>query len=320
MGNLPSDRVTDSRPFANVGVDYCGPFYVKERRHRNRARVKIYVAVFTCFATKAIHLETVSDMTTEAFLAALKRFIARRGLCVNIYSDNGSNFRGADNELAETFRNLKEDDTVKEFLTGKEICWHFMPALSPHFGGLWEAAVKAFKHHLKRVIGEELFTNEQFNTFVIEVEAILNSRPLTPLSSDPNDPSVLTPGHFLIGDALTALPEAGFVATPANRLSYWQHLQKVKRDFWSRWQKEYLNHLNVRHKWSSGSHEIKEGTVVVLKNDNLPPLCWKLGCIENTHPGPDGIIRAVTVRTAEGLYRRNVKQLAPLPITDTIGN
>ncbi|XP_029054752.2 uncharacterized protein LOC114882037 [Osmia bicornis bicornis] len=313
MGNLPAARVTENRPFYNCGVDYCGPFYIKERRYRNRARVKTYVAIFTCFATKAVHLEVASDLTTEAFIAAFKRFIARRGLCRNVYSDNGTNFIGADNELSELYKTLSDDERLRRFLTDKEISWHFMPALSPHFGGLWEAAVKSFKHHVRRVVGDELFTFEQFNTFVIETEAILNSRPLTPLSTDPNDPSALTPGHLLIGNSLTCPAETDFRTTPTNRLSHWQHIQKVKQDFWSRWHKEYIHQLNVRQKWTTGSHNIKEGTVVVLKEDNLPPLCWHLGRIQQVNPGADRIIRAVTVRTANGVYKRNVKRLAPLP-------
>ncbi|CAK9801128.1 hypothetical protein ANTQUA_LOCUS2707 [Anthophora quadrimaculata] len=313
MGNLPATRVTAARPFYNCGVDYCGPFYVKERRFRNRARVKIYVAVFTCFATKAVHLEVAGDLTTEAFIAALKRFIARRGICRNIYSDNATNFVGADNELTALYRSLSKDERLRRFVTDKAISWHFIPALSPHFGGLWEAAVKSFKHHVKRVVGDELFTLEQFTTFAIEVEAILNSRPLTPLSADPNDPSALTPGHFLIGDSLTSVTEIDFSGTPTNRLSTWQHIQKVKQHFWARWHKEYINHLNERRKWITGSHHIREGTIVVLKEDNLPPLTWHLGRVEATHPGADGVIRAVTVRTSHGTYRRNVRQLAPLP-------
>lgn len=276
------------------------------------------MAVFVCFATKAVHLEVVSDLTTEAFIAALKRFIARRGICKNIYSDNGTNFVGANNELMKHHQVVSRDERLKHFLTTKEISWHFMPALSPHFGGLWEAAVKSFKHHVKRVVGEELFTYEQFTTFVIEIEAILNSRPLTPLSSDPNDLTALTPGHFLIGDSLTCITEIDFSETPSNRLSAWQHIQKVKQDFWARWHKEYIHQLNLRHKWTKGSHDINQGTVVVLKDDNLPPLCWHLGRVEQVHPGADGIIRAVTVRTNNGVYKRNVKKLAPLPDTDNV--
>ncbi|XP_076384330.1 uncharacterized protein LOC143262581 [Megalopta genalis] len=180
-------------------------------------------------------------------MAALKRFVARRGACQNTYSDNGTNFVGADNELREICRTLPRDERLQNFLTTKGITWHFTPVLSPHFGGLWEAAVKAFKHYIKRVVGEELFTFEQFNTFVIEVEAVLNSRPLTPLSSDPNDTSPLTPGHFLIGSSLTAIAETDFRAIPNNRLSNWQHIQKVKQHFWTRWQKEYINHSPIQN-------------------------------------------------------------------------
>ncbi|XP_076377800.1 uncharacterized protein LOC143259438 [Megalopta genalis] len=273
MGNLPAARVTEDRPFSNCGVDFCGPFYIKERRHRNRTRLKVFVAVFICFSTKAIHLEVVSDMTTEAFIGALRRFISRRGICKNIYSDNGTNFVGANNMLSEIHEILHNgENKIRHFLTEKQISWHFIPTLSPNFGVLREAAVKCFKHHVKRVVGEELFSFEQFNTFVIEVEAILNSRPLTPLSSDPNDPIALTPGHFLIGDSLTSFPEIDFRKTPSNRLYNWQHIQKVKQDFWSRWYKEYINQLNVRQRWTKGSPNITEGTIVVLKEDNLPPL------------------------------------------------
>ncbi|XP_076230255.1 uncharacterized protein LOC143175832 [Nomia melanderi] len=265
---------------------------------------------------KAVHLEVVSDMTTEAFIAALKRFISRRGICRNIYSDNGTNFVGANNELTRLYQDLQGDDVLRHFLTDKEMSWHFIPSISPNFGGLWEAAVKSFKHHLRRVMGDNLYTFEHFNTIVIEIEAILNSRPLTPLSSDPNDPSALTPAHFLIGNSLTGMPETNFHDVPSNRLSSWQHAQKVKQDFWTRWHKEYIHHLNVRQKWTRGSHEIKTGSLVVLKNDHLPPLQWDLGRIETVHTGSDGVIRAVTVRTANGTCKRNVKQLALLPTED----
>ncbi|XP_076661056.1 uncharacterized protein LOC143364804 [Halictus rubicundus] len=316
MGNLPAARVTEGRPFINSGIDYCGPFFIKERQFRNRTRVKVYVAVFICFATKAVHLEVVSDLTTEAFIAALKRFIARLGMCKNLYSDNGTNFVGANNELTELHQTLSKDEKFNHFLTSKSISWHFMPALSPHFGGLWEAAVKSFKHHVKRVVGEELFTYEQFTTFVIEIEAILNSRPLTPLSSDPNDISALTPGHFLIGGSLTCITETDFSKSPSNRLSNWQHIQKVKQDFWTRWHKEYIHQLNLRQMEQRVSrHQHRDHRT--LKDDHLPPLCWHLGRVQQVHPGTDGIIRAVTVRTINGTYKRNVKRLAPLPDSDS---
>ena len=316
MGNLPQARITESRPFTNVGVDYCGPFFIKEKRHRNRNRIKAYVAVFVCLAVKAVHLELVSDLTSEAFIAALRRFIARRGFCVNIYSDNGTNFVGANNNLRELQQLLRSDDhneKVQTFLADRSIEWHFIPPQAPHFGGLWEAAVKSFKYHLKRVAGADLFTFEDFNTLIIEIESILNSRPLTSISSDPNDFLVLTPGHFLIGDSITSLRERDFTETPPNRLSSWQHIQKVKQHFWTRWHQEYLNELTTRNKWSRGDHPIEKGTVVLIRDDHVPSMQWALGRISEVHPGSDGIIRTVTVKTATNVLNRAVKKLVPLP-------
>ncbi|CAK9796167.1 hypothetical protein ANTPLA_LOCUS675 [Anthophora plagiata] len=319
MGNLPAMRVNEELPFSNVGIDYCGPLYIKEKKFRNRNKIKVYVVVFVCLTIEAIHLELVSDLTTEAFLASLKRFIARRGKCKNIYSDNGTNFIGANNELKELHKLLTSkthQSTVDAFLTNEGTHWHFIPPQTPNFGGLWEAGVRSFKHHLRRVVGNELFTYEELNTVVVQIEAILNSRPITSMSSDPNDFRALTPGHFLIGRPLTALPEYDFRYTPTNRLSHWHYLEKVKRDFWVRWHKEYLNELNHRQKWTQGQHSIKEGSLVVLRDDNLPPLQWALGRVVRTYPGSDDIILIVDVKTSTGTYQRNVRKLAPLPQTE----
>ncbi|XP_015122234.1 uncharacterized protein LOC107044737 [Diachasma alloeum] len=314
MSNLSTARVTEAKPFSNVGVDYCGPFYVKEKKHRNRNRVKVWVAVFVCFVVKAVHLEVVTDLTTEGFIAALKRFVARRGKPRNIHSDNGSNFIGASNEIKELYSFLQSkehNDKIHKHLADQGITWHFIPPLSPHFGGLWEAGVKSFKHHLKRIC-DDLVTLEQFNTLVIEIEAILNSRPLTPISTDPNDLIVLTPGHFLTGDSLMSLPEPDFSETPDNRLSAWELIQKKQQEFWRRWYKEYLNEQTLRQKWNQGSHDIQDGTVVILREDNLPPRQWSLGRVIQVYPGSDGTVRIVKVKTAKGELERNVRRLSPL--------
>ncbi|XP_078051509.1 uncharacterized protein LOC144477649 [Augochlora pura] len=316
MGNLPPPRVTESRPFSNVGVDYCGPFYIKEKKHRNRGKIKVYVVVFVCLAVKAVHLELASDLTSEAFIAALRRFIARRGHCTHLYSDNGSNFVGASNEfreLRELLKSVDHQNNIQTFLSERSIQWNFIPPQAPHFGGLWEAAVKSFKYHLRRVAGNELFTFENFNTLITEIEAVLNSRPLTPISSDANDPLALTPGHFLIGDSLTSLRERDFRDAPSNRLSSWQQIQQIKQHFWNRWRREYLNELTCRHKWATGSHSIKEGTIVILREDNTPPLQWPLGKVVKIHPGSDGIARAATVKIGTKVLDRSIKRLVPLP-------
>ncbi|XP_043492375.1 uncharacterized protein LOC122517844 [Polistes fuscatus] len=222
MSDLPANRLQQMRPFLHTGVDFCGPVFLKEKQYRNRGRIKAYVAIFVCFSTKAVHLELASDLTTETFLAALRRFMARRGKSSDIYSNNATNFVGAANVL---------QDRVSRKLSDEGIRWHFIFPRSPHFGGIWEAAVKSFKHHLIRVIGETLLTYEAMQTYVLEIEAILNSRPLTPLSDDPNDLRTLTPGHFLIGDSLTSLPEHDHRDLPCNRLSHWQQIQQMRQHF-----------------------------------------------------------------------------------------
>lgn len=161
---------------------------------------------FICLATKAIHLEYVDDYATTGFLSAFRRFASRRGLSSDIYSDNGTNFQGADRELSVAFQNLVADPLLKDSIANDNITWHFIPSSAPHFGGLWEAGVKAFKHHLKRVIDARILSQLEFATLLCQIEACLNSRPISALHADPNEFSVLTPGHFLIGRSLISPP------------------------------------------------------------------------------------------------------------------
>ncbi|XP_071580460.1 uncharacterized protein [Temnothorax nylanderi] len=175
----------------------------------------------------AVHLEAVSDYTTEAFLAAFRRFTSRRGLCAEVFPDCDTNFVGTDRVLREVFRAASPDGRrIANAATAEGIKWHFNPPAAPHFGGLWEAAVKSTKHHLRRVIGETTLTFEELSTFLAQVEAWLNSRPLQALSDDPDDVSALTPGHFLIGAPLLDVPEPSLTEKNDNALSRWQHLQK----------------------------------------------------------------------------------------------
>ncbi|XP_011705890.1 PREDICTED: uncharacterized protein LOC105461097 [Wasmannia auropunctata] len=181
----------------------------------------------------------------------------------------------------------RHKDKVFKFAGQHRINWHFIPPLAPHFGGLWESSVKSFKHHFKRVVGDCLFTFEELNTFTIEVEGILNSRPITSISSDPNDLLVLSPAHYLIGKPITSLPEENLVSIPITRLSSWQHIMKVRQDFWSRWSLEYLNELQTRNKWIKNGPKLDVGTVVLLKDKNLPCTKWSLGRITKKSPDED---------------------------------
>ncbi|XP_030754386.1 uncharacterized protein LOC115881149 [Sitophilus oryzae] len=148
MGDLPKRRVTPSPPFYVTGVDYAGPFLIKDRQGRGCRTSKAYIAVFVCFATRALHLELVSALTTEAFLATLKRFVGRRGKPAQMYSDNGTNFKGAYNELSKLADFLQNNaNSLVEAIENKGISWSFIPASSPHFGGLWESGVRTVKYH-----------------------------------------------------------------------------------------------------------------------------------------------------------------------------
>lgn len=189
-------------------------------RGRGRKTSKSYISLFICFSTKAIHLEAVSDLSSDVFIAALKRFVRRRGCPQRIYCDNATNFVGARNELHEIRQCIiQEAKTItNDFCIPRGINWNFIPPASPHMGGLWEAGVKSCKFHLKRMIGSALLTFEELATVLIQIEACLNSRPIYQLPSTPTDLQPLTPGHFIIGEALTAIPELDSSNVAINRL------------------------------------------------------------------------------------------------------
>ncbi|XP_050315358.1 uncharacterized protein LOC126749716 [Anthonomus grandis grandis] len=315
MGNLPKTRITPSRPFSVSGVDYAGPFSLRDRKGRNFRTNKAYIALFVCFATKAIHLELVSDLTSECFLAALYRFMSRRGKCIQIYSDQGTTFVGALNELNSFLKG--HSSTISDKLANQGIQWNFIPPRAPHFGGLWESSVKSVKFHLKRVVGSLSLTFEDFSTIITQIEACLNSRPLCPLSDNPNDPNPLTPAHFLIGEPLTTCPQVDLLGVAENRLSKYQHRQQMVQHFWSRWVKECIAELQIRTKWKQNYPQLlKLGVLVLIMEDGLPPLKWRTGRVVQIFPGGDGIVRTVLVRTAAGEYKRPVTKIAVLPIYD----
>ncbi|XP_055527359.1 uncharacterized protein LOC129719980 [Wyeomyia smithii] len=317
MGELPSSRVTVARPFARTGIDYFGPVYVRPAPRKHA--VKAYVALFICLCTKAVHLELVTDLSTDRFLQALRRFVARRGRCSDIYSDNGTNFVGARNKLQEflkLLRNQRHHEIVARECASEGIQWHFTPPGAPHFGGLWEAAVKSAKRHLLKLVGENPVSPEDFITLLTQVEGCLNSRPLTPMSDDPNDLEPLTPSHFLVGSSLQAIPEPNLESVPFNRLNQWQQMQRNLQEFWRRWRREYLNQLQARQKRWKPPVQIQIGKLVVIQDDNLPPMRWRMGRITAIHPGDDNVVRVVTVKTSSGVLVRPVEKLCILPVPD----
>ncbi|XP_025405143.1 uncharacterized protein LOC112679520 [Sipha flava] len=193
MAALPSFRVREAHPFSVVGIDYARPLEIKEFSLRKSRIVKVYIALFVCMTTKAVHLESVTALSTDAFRLTLDRFVARRGVPISIYSDCSTNFVGAARQL----RHLVNHSDSRSQLAGHITCnWHFNPPAAPHFGGIWEAAVKSAKSLLIRAMSSQVWTLEEFTTILCRVEAALNSRLLVPASPDPNDLECLTPGHL----------------------------------------------------------------------------------------------------------------------------
>lgn len=314
MGQLPSPRVTPNKAFLYSGVDYAGPINVRMSKGRGNKSYKGYIALFICLSTRAIHIEAVSDMTSKGFLAAFKRFVARRGHCAELHSDNGTNFVGAARELQELFNEEKSKfiPELVECLANNGTKWNFIPPHAPNFGGLWEAGIKSTKYHLRRVIGNSTLTFEELTTVLAQIEACLNSRPLSGV--DENELTVLTPGHFLVGEPLVLVPDSNFERANISSLRRWQLTQRMLQDYWRQWSQDYLNQFLQRHKWAHQNPEPAVGGIVLIKEDDLPPGKWLLGKIELKHPGPDGITRVVTVRTKGSLIKRPITKLAILPV------
>lgn len=319
MADLPSERVTISRPFAHCGVDYAGPFKISSYRGRGAmVEVSGYVAIFVCFASKAVHLELVGNLTAKAFLSALDRFIIRRQHVRHMHSDNGTNFVAADKELRATLETWNSSE-VMNHLSAKNIEWHFNTPLASHQGGLWERAVQSMKYHFRRIMSEHVLTFEEMYTVLVRIEAVMNSRPLTTLSDDPTDMTAITPGHFIVGGQMLRPLGPKVANVPMNRLSSWETMHRIEQDFWNRWSNDYLTELQQRNKWFRTSDNLKLGDLVYVRNENVPPCEWARGRIVNVYPGRDQLVRNVRVRTEKGEYDRPIHKLCPIPLMDPEG-
>lgn len=317
MGDLPSYRLNETLPFTFVGIDYAGYFSIKSSNLRNAPYVKGYIAVFVCLTTRAIHLEVVSDQTTDRFIQAFKRFISRRGIPAKMYSDNAGNFTGAAKEIQISLDQAlaQTDSSINALLQAKRIKWSFIPARAPHFGG-WESSVKLMKHHIKRVLGEVRLCFEDFTTLIIEIEAIVNSRPMWSIPSRTDEFEALTPGHFIMFKAPNTLPEPNIDHIPRNRLNQYQYLQRLRSDFWRLWSQEYISTLQNRKKWRETQPNVQPGQIVLVSEDTEQPSQWSLGKIVAVHPGKDGLVRAADVYCRSKTLSRPIHKLSLLPIID----
>lgn len=295
-GNLPLERLDHlMRPFTNIGLDYFGPIDISIGRRRE----KRYVALYTCLFTRAIHLEVIGSLSSDSALLSFKRFIARRGSPAVIYSDNGTNFVGA-NRVPQSLHG----DDVKEFATNHQIKWRFIPPSSSFMGGAWERLVRTVKTALKSSSPRE----EILTTFFLEAECIINSRPLTYVPSSQEAPEAVTPFHFILGASSITPWAASLSDADLSRRCDWRKTLRLADNFWSRWFKEYLPTLHARG-FRRSYWNISVGDVVFVADSNLPRGSWPLGRVVKVIMGTDGMVRVADVRTRAGTLRRPSRRL-----------
>lgn len=309
---LPPERVTKALPFEVTGIDFAGPLYTKDQG-RNK---KSYILLFTCAVTRAIHLELVTDMSIDSFLKAFRRFVARRGVCRVIFSDNAKTFQRASRDLRRLWKTIRGKE-LQNYFAEHRIQWNFIAERAPWWGGFWERLVRSVKPSLKKVLGNSYCTFEELATILTEIEAVINSRPLTYVSAEATEVEPLTPSHFLVGKRLTSLPTStseDATPRPNNLERSWKYRQRITDQFWRRWQKEYLNSLRSAHFYvPTSSNAIKEGTAVLVYEHLLPRQLWEMGVVAEVLIGRDGRIRACMVRLPSGtVIRRPVQLLYPL--------
>ena len=305
--DLPPDRVTPGEPaFSSVGVDYFGPIPVK----RGRGQEKKYGCLFTCLATRAIHIEVADTLGADSFINCLQRFMARRGEPKLILSDNGTNFVGAERELR---REMTAWNTgrIQDELNERGIRWLFNPPAASHMGGVWERQIRTVRKVLAGLTREQILSHEMLTTLLVVAKGIINNRPITPVSSDPRDLEPLTPNHLLIHRPVTALPGL-FNEEDMKRNKRWRQVEYLADVFWRRWTKEYLPLLRQRTKWQEPQRNVREGDFVLVLEHQLARNQWPVGRVLDVRKGKDGLVRSARVRVRGNEIERPITKLSVL--------
>ena len=300
MADLPEDRLESCPPFTNCGLDVAGPWKIQRGKatRRTPGEIKIWVLLITCLSSRAIHVELLSSLDTPTFKNALSRFIAIRGTCKRLRSDQGSNFIGAQSENQEADVDVKE---LQKSMNNRGIEWEFNPPQASHFGGVWERKIGALKRVLEGTLvlmGPRRLNYDELHTFVVEAASIVNSTPLWEVSDDPNDPQPLTPAMLLtLRDSPHPAPPEEF--SEDDMLTYgksrWRRVQYLADQFWVRWRRDYLQLLQERSKWTKKRDNIKRGDIVLLREKNTKRNTWPLGRISKVKLSKDEMVRSLDV-------------------------
>lgn len=308
MADLPPSRLRIYKPpFYSTGVDCFGPFTVKIGRRTE----KRWGIVYKCLTTRCVHLDLLEHLDTDAFLLSLRRFIARRGTPFELLCDNGTNFVGGERELREAFNAMAPQ--LQEQLAKQKISFQFNPPSAPHFGGAWEREVRSVKTALRVVLKEQSVPEPVLQTVLIEVEGILNAKPLGYVSADAADPDPITPNVLLMGRRDSSLPQALYDSSRILGTRRWRHSQVLADNFWSTFIRRYLPTLQGRPKWRTDGDQLTADQVVLIVDPQLPRALWPVGRVTETYPGADGRIRTASVKVKDKTYVRPVARLIRLP-------
>ncbi len=279
MADLPLTRQRHFRPaFYLTGMDCFGPFLIKIGQ-RNEKRWGI---IFKCMTTRATHLDLTS-IDSDSFLMALRQFIARRGKPYELLCDQGTNFKGGERELNDAFTTLQ--DELQSHLANQQIKFTYNPPSAPHFSGCLEREIHSIKAALRVTIGAQTVTEEVLRTILIEVEGILNSKPLGYTSSDVADLDPITPYCFLIGRRDESLPQVIYQESEILSRRRWRHSQLLAEHFWRHFLKYYLPDLQARQKWKTEKKTLEIGDVVLIVDPQLLCALWPVGRITQVFPG-----------------------------------
>ncbi|KAG7470266.1 hypothetical protein JOB18_028772 [Solea senegalensis] len=318
MSNLPQDRLSMEPPFTNVGMDVFGPWSVSARRTRGgHAESKRWAVIFTCLCIRAIHIEVIESLNSSSFINAFRRFLAIRGPVKQIRSDRGTNFIGASKDLG--IPSNVDERPVEQFLSERGCVWTFNTPHSSHMGGVWERMIgitrRILDSMLLQMVSSKL-THEVLTTFLAEVTAIVNNRPLVPVSTDPTDPFVLTPASLLNQKTGPCPAPIGDFGDRDLLKQQWRRVQSLSNTFWQRWRQQYLSTLQIRRKWISDQPSLEKGSVVLLRDDQCKRNDWPLGIITDVYPSKDGRVRKVQVKVIKkngpNFYIRPVNQMVLL--------
>ncbi|UYV68600.1 hypothetical protein LAZ67_6000173, partial [Cordylochernes scorpioides] len=303
IGIKEEDR--DAAVFEIAGVDLTGHLILKNKK-------KAWIVIFTCAVYGGVHLELVTSLSMEAFLQAFRRFIARRGRPLIVYSDNGTNFKGMANALKKIdFSRLKCDPTLKN------ITWKFIPPGAPWWGGWWERLIGMMKQLLFRILGQTSLGYEELSTVMCDVESLMNTRPLTYLTKESEDLAPLTPSLFLHEVREVGVPDLDLIDNQTLSRKY-QYIKRVREDLRERFRIEYFGFLRQETRRLKTTIPFKVGDMVLIGQESLKRLHWPLARIIQLYPGKDGLVRVAKVKTSSGDKIRPIQKLYNLEITPEI--